>query len=143
MCTYGTVYFVCFCIRKEKKNPSKTCCFTTGFELEKNEEKKRGGVLKKIQYPPLRFRKIRTFKEIQVYTMSGKCLKYIQKKFCCLKIIICTHSCTRLWHQGIIAIFCRIWKQKFRFLEKKNVPDVLQSIFIYKFAQKYLIFSYV
>ena len=51
--------------------------------------------------------------------MSGKCVKYIQKKFCCLKIIICTHSCTRLWHQGIIAISCRIWKQKFRFLEKK------------------------
>ena len=73
-------YISFFFAYEKKKNPSKTCCFTTGFELEKNEEKKRGGT-EKIQYPPLRFRKIRTFKEIQVYTMSGKCLKYIQKKF--------------------------------------------------------------
>ena len=124
---------------KRKKNPSKTCCFTTGFEHEKNEGKRgRGRPDKKNLVSPT-FSKTTYLMKNSSWHNVRKMFEVYSKKFCCLKKIICTHSWTRLWHQGIIAISCRIWKQKFRFLEKKNVPDVLQSIFICKFAQKYLI----
>ena len=138
---WHNIFIFFFAYEKKTKNAQKHAVLQQDLKFKKSKTKG-GGTIKKI-VPPLRFQKLRIWSKIQVYTMLAKCSKYFQKNFCCLKKIICTHSCTRLWHQGIIAISCRIWKQKFRFLEKKNVPDVLQSIFICKFAQKYLIVSYV
>ena len=35
--------YISFFLHTKKTNRSKTCCFTTGFEIVKNEEKKGGG----------------------------------------------------------------------------------------------------
>ena len=123
--THSTIYVIFLASGIFFFNRSKTCCFTTGFEILKNERKKGGGVVKKKCYPPIRFRKLHAFTKFQFYRSLEKCLKYIQKNFCCLKNIICTHLCTRLWHQGIIAISCIFFRENFRFAKKDTVPDVL------------------
>ena len=55
ICAHMVQYISFVLHTKRKKNPSKTCCFTTGFELEKNEEKKRG--TEKNPVPPYVFEK--------------------------------------------------------------------------------------
>ena len=83
--------------------------------------KKKGGGEKKKKPPPpppLRFRQLRPFRKIQLYRILGKCLKYFQNFFCCLKKIICTHLCTRLWPRGILAIFAFFHRKIFIILEK-------------------------
>ena len=103
---------------KRKKSLKNMLFYNRIWSWKKWREKRGEGYWKKLVLPYV-FKNYVFFFLIQVYTMSEKNLKHIQNKFCCLKKIICTRSCTRLWHQGIIAISCRIWKQKFRFLEKK------------------------
>ena len=120
LCTYGTIYFVFFYIRKEKKISQKHAVLQQDLNVKKMRGKEGRGVMKKKHYPPPTFSKTTCFQIISSLQNMRKMFEVYSKKICCLKKIICTHSCTRLWHQGIIAISCRIWKQKIQISREKK-----------------------
>ena len=129
MCTYRVYHniFRFFCTKKNIAQ--KHAVLQQDLKLKKMKGKRGGGGTKKNSTPST-FLKTTYFQKNSSLDNVKKIFEVYPKKFCCLKNIICTHPCTHLWHQGIIAFFCRIWKQNLRFLQKYNAPDVPQSFFL-------------
>ena len=76
MCTHMAQYTLFFLRLKFFLKLLKNMLFYNRIWNFKKWEKKeggRGGVLKK-KYPPIRFRKLHTFRKCQVYRVLGKCL---------------------------------------------------------------------